>query len=387
MEPILVPPTRASDVTITEELQRRGDAVPDFVREKEAIADLADKMVNQPSELVPQLVNLGLELCEAASAGVSVLEDGRFRWLGLRGALAVFEGETTPRNFSPCGVCLDQNRAVLMERPERVYDWIADAGISVPEVLLLPITMHDEGPLGTLWIVAREGQKFNAGHARVMTELASFTGRALRMALADDRLRKALEVQETLTREMSHRVKNLFSIVEGMIRISARGARTKEELVEGLSGRVHALAAANGLVRRTFADATLEEKADIADIIAAVLRPYREPVLSGPSLELGERAVNNVALVFHELATNATKYGALSVDSGRVAVDWQVDDKTITLTWRETGGPAITPPERKGFGSALIESTMAGHGGSIAYDWSSSGLVAQIRLPLDAISR
>jgi two-component sensor histidine kinase len=353
MEPI-PPPTRALDVTITEELTRRGSAAPDYVREKEAIEELAEQMVDRPSELLPRLVGLGLELCRAASAGVSVLEGDRFRWLGLRGALAVFEGETTPRNFSPCGVCLDQNQTILMERPERIYRWIADAGISVPEVLLVPLMMKDAGPLGTLWIVAREGQKFDAGHARVMTELARFTGRALRMVLADDRLKRALDVQETLAREMGHRVKNLFSIIEAMIRMSARNSRTKEDLVESLSGRVHALAAANALVRRTFSDAELEEKVDIGDVIAAVLRPYREPVLSGPSVPLGERAVNNIALVFHELATNAAKYGALTVDSGRVTVDWRIHDRMIALAWTETGGPAITAPGRKGFGSAFL---------------------------------
>jgi two-component sensor histidine kinase len=387
MESVLPPPIGASNVTITEQLMRRGSAIPDYAREKNAIQQLAEQLVDQPGELLPRLVALALELCRASSAGVSVLEGDRFRWLGLRGVLSVFEGETTPRDFSPCGVCLDQSRAILMERPERVYRWIADAGISIPEVLLVPVMMKDTGPLGTLWVVAREGQIFDAGHARVMTELAGFTGRALRMVLADDRLKKALEVQETLAREMSHRVKNLFSIVEGMIWMSARNSHTKEQLVESLSGRVRALATANALVRRTFSDVAPEEKVDIGDVIGAVLRPYREPVLSGPSVPLGERAVNNIALVFHELATNAAKYGALTEDSGRVAVDWQTDGGMIAVAWRETGGPVVSAPTRKGFGSTLVERTIAGHGGTVAYDWSSSGLVARIRLPLGAISR
>jgi len=172
-----------------------------------------------------------------------------------------------------------------------------------------------------------------------------------------------------------------------MIWMSARNSHTKEELVASLSGRVHALATANALVRRSFSDAALEEKVEIGDVIGAVLRPYREPILSGPSLPLGERAVNNIALVFHELATNAAKYGALAVDNGRVAVDWQTDDAMIALKWRETGGPAVTAPTRKGFGSALVERTIAGHGGTVAYDWSTPGLVARIRLPLEAVSR
>jgi two-component sensor histidine kinase len=111
--------------------------------------------------------------------------------------------------------------------------------------------------------------------ARIMTELAGFTGGALRMVLADDRLKKALDEQEILTREMSHRLKNLFSIIESMITMSARTSTTKEDLVESLSGRVHAPAVANGLVRRTFSSFPLEKKVDIREAIAAVLRPFR----------------------------------------------------------------------------------------------------------------
>ena len=76
-----------------------------------------------------------------------------FRWRYLRGLLAPFEGATTPRNFSPCGITLDRNAPVLSARPERVYNWIADANISVPEVLLVPLYLGGTTPLGTLWIV------------------------------------------------------------------------------------------------------------------------------------------------------------------------------------------------------------------------------------------
>ena len=82
-----------------------------------------------------RLVQLAMEICGADSAGISVLEGEIFRWFNLKGKLSVFEGATTPRNFSPCGVCLDRNAVVLMERPERVYTWISDAKITVPEVL------------------------------------------------------------------------------------------------------------------------------------------------------------------------------------------------------------------------------------------------------------
>ena len=168
-----------SDIIISHELLLR-TGQPDYLREKLALQDLAQHMSEQPSELLPRLVNLAMEACDSDSAGISVLRGDQFHWLGLQGALKKFEGATTPRNFSPCGVCLDELAPVLMENPERQYGWISEAGIVVPEVLLVPL-MDGERALGTLWVVAREGQHFDAEHARAVTELSKFAGIALRM--------------------------------------------------------------------------------------------------------------------------------------------------------------------------------------------------------------
>jgi GAF domain-containing protein len=172
-------PPAVAGVFITDQLMRRPAAAPDYLREKLAIQDLAQRMANQPAELLPRLVQLALDICDADAGGISVLEGEEFRWFNLKGRLSVFEGTTTPVNFSPCGICLSYRTAILMERPERVYDWIAEAKITVPEVLLVPLIINGTKPLGTLWIIAKDGQQFNRSHARVMTELATFTGLAL----------------------------------------------------------------------------------------------------------------------------------------------------------------------------------------------------------------
>jgi transcriptional regulator with GAF, ATPase, and Fis domain len=168
------------------------------------------------------------------SAGLSLYEGnplpGVFRWHCLRGQLAPFNGATTPREFSPCGVTLDRNAPVLSLHPERVYDWIAAANIVIPEVLLVPLYLGGEAPLGTLWIVSDKEGHFDSGDARAMTELATFVGIALRMVRSEERLQQALDGQQTLAREMVHRVNNLFLVVEGMIRTAARESSTKEEL-------------------------------------------------------------------------------------------------------------------------------------------------------------
>lgn len=94
-----------------------------------------------------------------------------------------------------------------MERPERAYAWIRDAGITLPEVLLVPLAAKGADAIGTLWLVAGNAGHFNQEHARVMAELSAFAGMALRTIQTEQRLKLALQQQETLMREMSHRIK------------------------------------------------------------------------------------------------------------------------------------------------------------------------------------
>ena len=179
-------------------------------------------------------------------------------------------------------------------------------------MLLVPLFIKGGAQLGTLWVVAREGHSFDSGHVRILTELATFTGIALRMIQSEENLKQSLDEQATLTKEMSHRVKNVFAIANGLIRVTARNSATKEQLAESLTGRLQALADAHALVRRSFSEAGNGQNISLQDILARILLPYGSHFeIGGPDIRLGEHATNNVALVFHELATNAAKHGAL----------------------------------------------------------------------------
>ena len=367
------------DVFITDELLLRAPKKTDYLQEKLALQDLARQMVDHPAHVLPHLVDLAIEICGGISGGISLYEQdpapGIFRWHYLRGNLEKFTGGTTPRDFSPCGVTLDLKTPVLSAHPERVYTWLADADIALTELLLVPLYVGGATPLGTLWIVSADEGHFDSGHARIMTELAAFAGMALRMVQTEERLQQAFErqeqltvEQETLTKEMGHRVKNLFAIVGGMIRVSARAATTPKEMSEILSGRLLALAAAHAVVRRTFDDkGVASQGAEFSDIVSTILRPHdgvgefgeRRFKIEGPPIRLGDRTTNGFALVLHELATNAAKYGALKADTGSVQVQWQRDDGHLRLTWQERGGPAIDGgPTKQGFGSVLSKNTV-----------------------------
>jgi two-component sensor histidine kinase len=290
-------------------------------------------------------------------------------------------------------VTLDQNAPVLSLHPERVYSWIAEANIVVPEVLLVPLYLGGTVPLGTLWIVSDREGHFDSGHARAMTELATFVGIALRMVKSEQQLQRALEEQETVAREMSHRVKNLFSMIEALIRVSGKGVVTADEMMKVLSGRLQALASAHALVRRSFSPVgQLPQSSDLKALIQAIVAPHERPEaggvarfsIGGPQIECGEHATNGIALIFHELTTNAAKYGALTTEKGAVDVSWWKRDDELILHWLECDGPKIeAPPAKSGFGSALAQATIVRQfGGALDCDWRRTGLAVTVNLPI-----
>lgn len=388
-----------SQVYCTDELMQRPARRADYLREKQAMQDLAAQMADHPEEVLPHFVDLAMELTGGTAAGLSLYEKdpmpGIFRWRYLRGALAQFEGTSVPRDFSPCGVMLDEKRLVLARNPELVYDWISGANIVMPEVILAPLYIAGQEPLGALWIVADSAGHFDSGHVRVITELASFAGIALRMHQTEQRLQASLAEQELLTREMGHRLKNVFAITEGLLRISARAVTSKEELVSVMSGRIQALASAHALVRRNFSDVgPALRTSGLEAVIHAVMQPHDQTgrprfTIAGPDMHCGEHALNGVALVFHELATNAAKYGALKTPQGHIDIGWKLERDQIALLWIERGGPRLADsPDSAGFGTKLLQDTVTRQfGGTIHHEWKPEGLALAITLPVSALNR
>jgi two-component sensor histidine kinase len=391
---------KAPNVFITEELDRRAPTKIDSLKEKIALQELAALMASNPEKVLPKFVSLAMEMAGGVSAGLSLYEDvpapGVFRWHHLQGTLAQFAGATTPRNYSPCGVVLDLNAPVLTAHSELAYDWLAEHNVSLPEVLLVPLHIGNQEPTGTLWIVSDEDGHFNREHARVITELASFVALALEMERTKQQLQKALDEQLVLALEMTHRIKNLFAITDGMIRFSAKNAATTTEMSALLSGRLHALANAHALVRREFSEVgAVAPTSDLKELIKEVASPHEHLTsesaprfsVDGPPIRCGERATNAFALIFHELATNAAKYGSLTLEEGNVAIKWHRENEKLIFEWMERCGPPIEEPTRgSGFGGELVHRMVAQMGGTISYDWRRAGLVASFTFPANAIA-
>src|SRR5215831_15614060 len=204
--------------------------------------------------------------------------------------------------------------------------------------------------------------------------------------------KEAQERQRLLAWEANHRVKNLIAIFRGIISLSARSARTPQEMAQSLRGRLDALMRAKDLIRPGIMGTEAHiERTTVDAIVRTVLQPYDDGtsreriVVSGPDVAVGAKAVTSLALALHETATNAAKYGALSEPNGAIRIKWETQGGDFHLEWEETGGPEIVaPPQAGGFGSVLTERSIAGQlGGKIEYDWRRNGLKLKVIVPID----
>ncbi len=175
---------RLEDILITDELSKRGGREPKWKEESIALSMLAGVVATAPERLVDTLLGMALELCGAETAGLSMLEstpegEQQFRWTNLAGTLQEHIGGSTPRNFSPCGVCTDANSAQLFSHPESYFTYFAKVNVPFVEALVIPVRVSGKIP-GTIWILSHtEGKGFEAEDVRIMTDLADFTGCAL----------------------------------------------------------------------------------------------------------------------------------------------------------------------------------------------------------------
>ncbi|HEY8564577.1 MAG TPA: PAS domain-containing protein [Beijerinckiaceae bacterium] len=199
--------------------------------------------------------------------------------------------------------------------------------------------------------------------------------------------KRAEEHRALLARELDHRVKNTLATLQAIANQTLRTAASIEEARETLSARIQSLAAAHDVLTRESWNG-----AAIAEVVDGALAAFRSGNArrlrtSGPDLRLPPRIALALAMALHELATNAAKYGALSNEIGHVRFDWDVIDgsngERLWLRWEEFGGPPVTPPTRRGFGSRLIERTLATElGGTAEVDYRSKGLVFTAEAPL-----
>ena len=195
--------------------------------------------------------------------------------------------------------------------------------------------------------------------------------------------KNADQLQRLLFEELNHRVKNTLATVQAIASQSLVHAKSPKKFVSGFSGRIHALARAHTLLTQS-----AWQGAEISGLIRdqVTLGAQEDPRISysGPSFFLDPQTAVKLALVLHELGTNARKHGALAVPEGKLSASWDLSlngAREFRLDWVETGGPKAAPPSEHGFGTTLIEQTVHSCGGQITVDYAEEGLRCHITLP------
>lgn len=278
----------------------------------------------------------------------------------------------------------------------RLFGHAAEEVLGYPVTLLSPHPDEDRATLDlilhgervatrqTLWL-RKDGKRLHVSLAvsPIRDRAGQITGAAV--IARDSSASHDLErLQKVLIGEMKHRVKNVLSTVQAIARQTMGSERTEAYVT--FEKRILALGRAQDLITR---DAS--EGVDLQGVVASVLAPFPQSQFrfEGPPVRVSSRAAVALALGLHELATNAVKYGALSVRSGCVRVRWAVTagpPAEFVLHWREEGGPAVAPPERKGFGTVVIQDVLAAElQGRVRLIHAEEGVICDLTAPMASV--
>ena len=278
---------------------------------------------------------------------------------------------------------------------ERIFGYTAEEAIGQPILIVIPADRHSEER--EILTRIRRGEHIDHfetirqrkdGHLITVSLTVSpikdssnkIVG-ASKIARDVTEQKRSQELISTLAREAEHRSKNLLATVQAAVHLSH--SDSLEGLKEAIHGRIQALANVHSILAKT-----RWIGADLSTIATQELAPYAEAserrvCIDGPPVLLDANVAQTIAVTLHELATNAAKYGALSVANGHVTVNWSSETNgELYFRWSETGGPKVQEPTRKGFGRRIIEQMIGQHSGKASFDWREEGLVCEITLPV-----
>ena len=227
--------------------------------------------------------------------------------------------------------------------------------------------------------------RFSFAHLRSddVVSLGLFFFAAFAIVWAADRYRRVVRrlaeeeaYRQIVVADLSHRVKNKLATVYAILRHELRGHR---DVWQSAEGRLRALSVADDFL----AAAEDGDGVALTQILEMELAPYGNARVSmdGAPVALAGKVPSVFSLVVHELATNAAKYGALSGETGSIDITWREDGEHIALEWKESGGPPVAPPQKRSFGTSLIERSLDPFKGSARIDFAPEGVVCRMRLP------
>ena len=347
-----------------------------------------------PDAAVQRFLELAVELCDAGSAGWSRLghnDAGEevFWWDALAGEFSPFVGGTTPRNFSPSGLCLDAGKTVLVSRPARVFSYFDDVDVPIVEALIVPVYDASGDALGTIWVVHHTDAKFDSNDARVMEELAVQLELALKIMGDDKTHKREMAGKLTLIQDTDHRVKNTIQSVAALLNLQARSCKVPEAraAIEEASARLGIFATVHELLHAKGDDSRAVDIADIIDKLGEALRTVRsdfdkrislrfeaDHILLEPGIALP------VALFVNEAITNAYKHAYPNGQEGEIFVRVAKNRQGGVRIGVQDDGVGMSLGVHEGaLGLSLMRSFASQLGGDLAVS-SDAGTTIQLTL-------
>lgn len=321
-----------------------------------------DRLLHRASELVSEALDVPLVkvLEHLPDSGEMLIRSGVNWQPGVVGRETFGDDENSPGGY-----------ALRADQPVVSPDLDKEPRFRTPDVLrrhgvrsmVNVVIVGEKRAFGVLEVDSPEHRSFSDDDVAFLQTYANLLAAAIERFGSHEELRSAGREQELLVNELRHRVGNLFGLIQAIASQMSVEDLTGEEFRKAFIERLQALAAAESVV---FEDHL--ERVNAHALARKVLAPHLDTnsanvSIGGDAFHLPARQARMVGLAIHELATNAAKHGALSVPEGKVRLNWHVehsaDDRQLSLSWQETNGPEVRPPERKGFGTSLLTTVLA----------------------------
>jgi len=353
---------------------------------------LLDSPAEEPFDRLTQLV---CRVLDVPVSLVSLVDSDRQFFKSQQGLPEPWsQVRETPLTHSFCQHVVIRGEALVIEDAASdpvVCDNLAIRDLGVVAYLGVPLTTPEGHILGSLCAIDSKPRKWTHDDLLTLQDIAhAVMGEiSLRREIA---LRRESEEQLSLLgEELTHRIKNIFAVTSSLVALAARAGGTAETVVRAVREQLSALAKAHDYVRpRIRGDTPLEEGGStLAGLFQVLLAAYPQDQIEIGACEqiVGAKAAQALALIFHETATNAMKYGALSTTEGRIVISCQKQSDTLAISWRESGLRRLGTPEQQGFGSSMAERIARSHlSGALEREWLPSGLVLTLRVPQERLS-
>ncbi|MEL6959437.1 MAG: GAF domain-containing protein [Pseudomonadota bacterium] len=347
----------------------------------------ASGLLDAPEEEVfDRAVRLAMKLT-GRQAGLLSLVDEHRRFFLAQSGLPKFVAELreTPLSHSFCKHVVEDGDTLRIDDARtdpRVSGNLAIDELDVIAYLGVPVHAPDGQALGSLCVIDGQPHKWSDEDLAVLKDISA-------MVEAELDLRQTVEQRNMLIQEMNHRIKNLFTLLGGMVRQVARDAEDAASMSEDILGRLHALGAAHELIMPGALTADGKDQTVHLDkLVAPIISPYPRSqfIIDGPEVTIAPRAAVALALSLHELTTNAAKYGALAHDGSEISLSWAIDGEYLVINWREELSADLDDDADKGsagFGSRLLKMNIECQlGGQLSRQFTPRGLHVGIRVPL-----